>query len=598
MSDAQCQLRATRVVIEMTEGACRTPQEVMCSPLIARLVAQFLCHLERRSSPLLRLAHCAAPEAEGGGRARAAERIADLLALLVHTPRSIAANLLPGMAPMLEERELLAEFVERLYDYWRTRERYLVFQARAESSRDRALQGHTAFIEAHERLKDLVLEVYRRIEANIRGHWPRVYRQVPAGTNMGLLIEPIPWPCPPGPYDVLREIRMVRLALLEPPVVLYPRRNFRQGRFAEVHENPLRGVQLNPRDWFCLPARVGPLIAFIFFHADYLALGVSLVNLFELAGHAEARRKPDAILVFGLPADALGEQQTVFYEDRDSDILLGAIGHSEEVDYFGYFKKMTLTLHNLIMMRRNRLPFHGAMCRIELKSGASANVVIVGDSAAGKSETLEAFRMLSDEHLRSFTIIADDMGSLEIASDGAIRGYGTEVGAFVRLDDISPEYTFGQIDRSILMNPHKTNARLVIPVTSFEHVIAGYPVDLLLYANNYEQVDESHPPLEMFGSVDSALRVFAEGYRSAKGTSDESGLVRTYFGNPFGPAQRRELHDALAARYFRAMFEKGTPVGHLRTRLGIPGFEQKGPEAAARALFECVAETTQNLTSA
>ena len=70
-------------------------------------------------------------------------------------------------------------------------------------------------------------------------------------------------------------------------------------------------------------------------------------------------------------------------------------------------------------------------------------MVIVGDSAAGKSESLEALRVLADEHLRSYTIIADDMGSLEIASDGTVRGYGTEIGAFVRLDDLQAGYASG-----------------------------------------------------------------------------------------------------------------------------------------------------------
>jgi ABC-type phosphate/phosphonate transport system ATPase subunit len=75
------------------------------------------------------------------------------------------------------------------------------------------------------------------------------------------------------------------------------------------------------------------------------------------------------------------------------------------VDYFGYFKKMILTIHNVIVMRNGMLPVHGAMCRIELKDGSLANVVIIGDSGAGKSESLEAFRVMADEHLKAMTII-------------------------------------------------------------------------------------------------------------------------------------------------------------------------------------------------
>jgi hypothetical protein len=39
-----------------------------------------------------------------------------------------------------------------------------------------------------------------------------------------------------------------------------------------------------------------------------------------------------------------------------------------------YLKKMALTLHNIMMMKRGRMPFHGAMTRILCKNGTSANI--------------------------------------------------------------------------------------------------------------------------------------------------------------------------------------------------------------------------------
>ena len=212
-------------------------------------------------------------------------------------------------------------------------------------------------------------------------------------------------------------------------------------------------------------------------------------------------------------------------------------------------------------------------------------MVIIGDSGAGKSETLEAFRVMADEWISDMTIIFDDMGSLAIDAEGRFVGYGTEIGAFVRLDDLDPGYAFTQFDRSIFMNPHRQNARVVIPVTDYAHVVAGYPVDVLLYANNYEPVDDKRPALEFFNTPDEALEVFRAGRRAAKGTTDEQGLVQTYFANPFGPEQLRELHEPLAVRHFQAAFECGVRVGQLRTQLGIGGQEQKGPLAAAEALF-------------
>ena len=233
-----------------------------------------------------------------------------------------------------------------------------------------------------------------------------------------------------------------------------------------------------------------------------MALGCSLANLFEIATDEQIAQGPDAIYAYGVPSDSLkeyGKLPTVFYDDEVNGILVGAIPREDHFAYFGYLKKMVLTLHNIIMMKRGKMPFHGAMVHILLSSGISANVLLIGDTGTGKSETLEALRVLGDEYINELRIIADDMGSLEIdEQQKVVRGYGTEVGAFVRLDDLQKGYAFGQIDRTIIMSPQKVNARVVLPVTPLEEILHGYPVNIILYANNYEEVDEDHPLLEQF----------------------------------------------------------------------------------------------------
>jgi hypothetical protein len=71
----------------------------------------------------------------------------------------------------------------------------------------------------------------------------------------------------------------------------------------------------------------------------------------------------------------------------------------------------------------------------------------------------------------------------------------------------------------------------------------------------------------------------------SKGTTTSSGLVQSYFANIFGPMQYETLHEEIVQRYFQAFFQEGIFVGQLRTRLGIAGMEQNGPEAAAQALL-------------
>lgn len=575
------------VTIYMTGAICTQPAQIFQAEQALAVIQNFLDDLRRRNSQHLKTLSGRVLEGDREHPSPAARDLARALGLLCDLDCQEVLERAPDLADLVQNPLDLAYFVEELYDHWRHYERYLIFEGRSDDSRDSAIEGHRPFIFNNQDLNSLVRDAYRRIERNLRGSWPRVYRQVPAGANMSLLVERIKWANPGGLYEQLDVIRMVRLALLVPPVTLYPRRTRRQGKFLQTPKHPLQDVQLDERQWLCIPLQVGELHFLFFFDREYMALAMSLVNLFELSGHDEARARPDGIVLFGLPAEKMGVNQTVFHIDEASNIVVGAIGKSEDVDYFGYCKKMTLTLHNIIMMRRGHLPLHGAMCHLNLRQGKSFTVAIVGDSGAGKSETIEAFRDLADEYIADMTIIFDDMGSVRL-TESALLGYGTEIGAFVRLDELSPGYAFKHFDRSIFMNPDRWNARVIVPLTEYHEIVAGYPVDLLLYANNYEQVSEEAPVVEFFADPEQALDVFRMGYRQDKGTTDESGIVRTYFANPFGADQMRDLHEPLAREHFEGAFERGVKVGQIRTRLGIGGWEREGPKQAAEALFKLV----------
>jgi hypothetical protein len=84
------------------------------------------------------------------------------------------------------------------------------------------------------------------------------------------------------------------------------------------------------------------------------------------------------------------------------------------------------------------------------------------------------------------------------------------------------------------MNASKTNARIVLPVTTYENITKGVPVDYIFYANNYENVDSEHPIIERFVTPDEAFHVFREGTVMSKGTTTSTGLVHSYFANISG----------------------------------------------------------------
>lgn len=482
---------------------------------------------------------------------------------------------------LLTNKDGFISFVEDLYLFWRKLERYTIIH------RYKVQQGLAAvsFTEANANFSTLILKLYRKIEKNVLGYQPKVYRQIPAGGNACIMIHEMEWVRPVG-YEVLEEVPFIDNILLETPFITYPKKNTRDGMFTEVDYNPLKYAQINKDHWFCYPAKIGGLLTFIYFHRDFMEHGITLCNLFEMARSEETRgRKPDIVYVYGAKDDG-EELKTVFYDDKKNDIMLGYVSHSEKIDYFGYLKKMTLTLYNLIMIKRGFLPIHGSMVNILLKSGDVANVVIMGDSGAGKSESLEAFRSLSEDYISDMTIIFDDMGTFKI-EDGVINGYGTEIGAFVRLDDLDQGYAFKEMDRSIFMNPDKVNARLVMPVASYKEISKGHPVDFFFYANNYEGVQDGGHYLDYFKTPEDAIKVFKAGARMAKGTTTEKGLVESYFANPFGPAQKQTETDVLIDRYFDFMFKEGrVKVGQIKTCLGVNGQEKNGPRNAAIELFD------------
>jgi energy-coupling factor transporter ATP-binding protein EcfA2 len=320
-------------------------------------------------------------------------------------------------------------------------------------------------------------------------------------------------------------------------------------------------------------------------------LGFSLSNLFELADENDLKRKPDAVYIYGMPPESAPSaegNETVFFDDVKNDIFVASVPMKNEFAYFGYLKKMMLTLHNIIRMKDGYLPFHGAMVKITLRDRKPFSTVILGDTGAGKSESLEALRLMASDEIQDLIIVADDMGSFSLDDNGRLVGYGTEVGAFVRLDDLQSGYALGQIDRTIIMNPDKVNARVVLPVTRYEYIMEGTPVDCLLYANNYEQIDETHPVIERFREVDDALTVFRQGAVMSKGTTTTQGLVQTYFANIFGPTQFKEMHEELAKKYFGEMFKQEVYVGQMRTMLGIQGQEFTGPQHSAAALLDLI----------
>jgi energy-coupling factor transporter ATP-binding protein EcfA2 len=585
MQKSTLRIVGNKVVLNIRERMCETAEELLESEKFRKVLDHCISHLKSNDSPLLEIFKNAVTDTES------VDDLVKTLTLLYKYESNVVPHIFDKSAVFLRDIHLLNNFIEYLYDYWRHFDRFIINDSEGDRLDKRP---YRTFNETIEHLTHLIRTVYRHIQENITGNHPTVYRQVPAGAEMAVISLPKEIKWPDKPYTTLNSIPVVRQILIYPPLVIQQPMNKRTGDFKRISKNPLDLVKLDQDDWLCYPAKVGKLIIMVYFNITFYELGLSMCNLFQVAEDKDLGKKPDAIFIYGAPGNALNNLskfQTVFYHDEDNDIFVGAIPGSPEFGYFGYLKKMILTLHNSIVMKAGNMPFHGAMVKILLKGNKEATVLMMGDTGAGKSETLEAFRVLGEKEIRELRIIADDMGSIELDKEGNPTGYGTETGAFLRLDDLQPGYAYGHLDRSIIMNPSQVNARIVIPVTNFETIVQGHRIDYILYANNYEEIDDDHPVIEKLHSEDGALDIFRNGAVMSKGTTTSTGLVHSYFANIFGPPEYRELHEKIAKKYFSAFFRKKIFVGQMRTRLGIQGYESSGPKEAAKELLRIIGET-------
>ena len=456
-----------------------------------------------------------------------------------------------------KDKKHLYNFVEGFYDYWRSLDRFLVLDSvRPSELVSVSVAGNQIF-----------LSMYRQIAKHLLSSEYLVYRELPAFVNASLSIEKKTIQL----FNKNYSISFVDRLLFRPPFTLKSASN-KRGKDFTIDNTDI--IIPTDEDTICYPIYVGEYIAYCFVKLDDIKMLVGLSNLFEKVSLDDLVNKaPNVIFVYS----CVGYDKKI--KIVNSNLVIGYLDNVPNNDYFGNIKKLLLTLHNILCIKRGLLPCHGAGFEIILKDGSSKNVLIIGDSGTGKSETINA--MLSHiDKIINVNIIFDDMGVL--IDHKGVRMHGTEIGAFIRLDDLDRGYAFLELDRAIICNPEKSNSRMIIPVSHYEYISAEHKLDYILYANNYELKDG----IREIKTLEEVYNVFSRGRRFAIGTTIESGLSDTFFANPFGPVQLQKETKVLIDEYFKKIFQNGTFVGEIYTKLGIPNMERLGPSISALSLID------------
>ena len=550
-------------IVNFSAGYATTGDQLLNSSTFSNYVHNFIDYLKENNEDLYYYA-------VGGKTAR--EATVDLLRLF-RMMRIFKIDEIESS--YLNDKGRLLEFLEEMYNFWKKHQRFSVVTAGTAS----ALQD-ISFVTADSNFNNMVLTLYRNLEESLMGRKNRVYRQMQAGTNAAIEVS-VKQPKLSNTYDALKDIPFITSIMLRTPMILHPKSNKRTGMFTETDVNPITYFTGSDEEWFCFPCKIGTLLAFVYFHRDFISSAVSLGNLFELATEDECRKKPDLICLFGNQDD---KNETVFHYDATDDIWVGSLTYDEKIEYFGYMKKMCLTLHNLRKMQHGWLPIHGAFVNITLHNGKRKGIMLMGDSGAGKSESIEALKIAGKDVIKDIEVVFDDMGTIHI-EDGVPYGQGTEIGAFIHLDDLDPGTPYRDMDRSIFMNPESsTNARVITPAAPYEVVAMNHKIDLFAYANNYDNESGLH----RFENLEDAKATCKEGKRMAKGTTQEVGISTTYFANPFGPMQQQDVCDPLIDEVFTALRDNGVFVGEIYTHLGLDKENRDGINLAAKELLDFI----------
>ena len=201
----------------------------------------------------------------------------------------------PHLSGYFRDRDEFVKVIEEVYLFWRKLQRYSVVY---NENTSRGYQN-VQFGDAQAKFEELVLSVYRTIEETALGYRHHVYRQITAGVNAGLRVTNMR-SFLPYEYRNLDDIPFIETVIIHPPFITYSKRNKRDGVFPETKHNPIEDLKFDSEQWFCYPDKVGDLLAFVYFNVAFMAQGVALCNLFELASEEEYRnRKPDIIYVYG-----------------------------------------------------------------------------------------------------------------------------------------------------------------------------------------------------------------------------------------------------------------------------------------------------------
>ncbi|MGI6608543.1 MAG: hypothetical protein ACOX1F_06175 [Erysipelotrichaceae bacterium] len=389
--------------------------------------------------------------------------------------------------------------VEDAYNYWRSKHRFSLINASS------ANLSFNSFIEADSKYNQLVLQLYRICQEKLHGRKNSVYRQMQAGTNGGCLVKRYRWQ-PYSNCSFLKNIVFINKVVLKTPMVLNFENSEVTAEFVKLDYAPIKNAGLNQLDWLCLPVKVGDLLCFVYIYKDFLASGLLLANLFEIAEEEECSRcKPDIIFIYG----SQDEQNSCgYYYDDINNIFIGSVSYSFKIDCISFLKEAILKLHNLTKLNKKQLPIQGTMIRVCFLDRTVRSVVLIGDNVAGKMAIIEAVKKLSqldngNKRIIKTDVIFDDSVSFKMVNNH-VAVNGSETGSLINISQLDKTAGYKDLERTIFINPETKDSKAIVPITTYNLICAPHRIDMVLYIDDGEDKNG----LEKLNDLKSNWEVF------------------------------------------------------------------------------------------
>ena len=240
-------------IINFNASYARSSQELLSSSTFANLVRNFIDDLKINNEDLYNyvLQNITAREA-------AFEIVKLLRQLSVLSMSEVESD-------YLNDKDKLLEFIEELYNFWKAHQRFSIVNKGFGNA-----ISESSFVQADSGFNQVIRSMYRSIEEKILGRKNSIYRQMQAGTNASMAIRYNVTKLS-DKYEKLKNIPFIDSLMLRTPMLLHPRSNKRTGTFENREDNPIGSFTGNPDTWFCYPAKIGSLLAFIYFHRDFIS---------------------------------------------------------------------------------------------------------------------------------------------------------------------------------------------------------------------------------------------------------------------------------------------------------------------------------------